>query len=79
MKTTKSNPWAAMDAIVNANPEPMGEEWFTAESVAARYNITFAAAQGRLTRMSAAGKLEAWKGMARENSRTTRKYRVKPV
>ena len=34
MKPTKNNPWAAMDAIVNANPEPTGEEWFTVEQYA---------------------------------------------
>jgi len=41
----KANPWAEMDALMNSNVEPTGEEWFTTEQFAGRYGLTVAAAQ----------------------------------
>lgn len=79
MKTTKNNPWAAMDAIVNANPEPMGEEWFTVDQFAERYKLSRQGADGRLRRMMAGGILDRWSGMGTESRRVTTKWRVKPV
>jgi len=79
MKTTKNNPWAAMDAIVNANPEPTGEEWFTVDQFAERYKLSRAGADGRLRRLMAGGILDRWKGVSGSSSRTNTKWRVKPV
>lgn len=78
MKTTKSNPWAAMDAIVNANPEPMGEEWFTVEQFATRYQCTEASAFSRLSRLHAIGTVDRWAGIGTASRRKTTKWRVKP-
>jgi hypothetical protein len=79
MKPSKNNPWAAMDAIVNTNPEPMGDGWFSTQEYVDRYKCTRDSAYGRLLRMKAAGLVDRWSGMGVTNRRTTTKWRVKPV
>ena len=74
---TKNNPWAAMDAIVNANPEPTGEEWFTSAAYALRYACTSHSARNRLSQMKEQGIVEQWKG--RDKGGIIAKWRVKPV
>jgi len=76
---TQNNPWAAMDAIVNANPEPTGEEWFTVDQFAARYKLSASGAAGRLHRMMTVGILDRWKGVGGSTIRNHTKWRVKPV
>ncbi len=70
-----ASPWAELDAIMEAQAEPEGPEWFTVEQYASRYGLTNDAASGRLIRMEKAGKLEVWRGVI--NRRITRKYRLK--
>ena len=77
MKIGKNNPWAAMDAIVNANPEPTGEEWFTSAAYALRYACTSHAARNKLAQMKEQGVVEQWKGKGKTG--TISKWRVKPV
>ena len=49
MKTkTQHNPWAALDALMKTDPEPMGPEWFTIGQFAVRYDMTHAGAAVRL-------------------------------
>jgi len=79
MKPTKNNPWAAMDAIVNANPEPTGAEWFTVEQYAKRYGCTGDAAYGRLCGMHEGGRVDRWTGTSAASRRTTTKWRAKAV
>jgi len=74
---TQNNPWAAMDAIVNANPEPTGEEWFTSAAYAQRYGCTSHAARNKLAHMKEQGIIEQWKGKGKTG--TISKWRVKPV
>jgi len=64
-----------MDALVKANEEPMGAEWFTAADFADHYGTTVDAAQAKLSRLTRAGQLERWKGTGRICRRTLTKYR----
>jgi hypothetical protein len=77
MKTTKNNPWAAMDAIVNANPEPMGEEWFTADQYADRYGRTRDASFSRLAKWHKDGIVDRWSGLGETSRHTITKWRVR--
>ena len=75
MKTNKpTNPWAAIDAMVKQDPEPMGPEWFTKEDFAARYGYTLQTANNMCRRMFCDGKLKRWIGTASYNRRKTAKY-----
>lgn len=67
--------WAEMDKIYNANPEPMGAEWFTIEQFAARYGMSY---NGAVCRLREDKQLERWKGMAGSPARLKIKYRIKP-
>jgi hypothetical protein len=62
MKSSKKNPWAAMDAMINANPEPMEEEWFTIAEYCKRYPCTADSARHKLIRLRENGLVEQWKG-----------------
>lgn len=78
MKTkTQHNPWAALDALMKTDPEPMGPEWFTIGQFAVRYDMTHAGAAVRLGKMERAGKVVSWKGRSSGSSYTKRKYRLK--
>ena len=78
-KTSKpTDPWAALDAIMATEPEPMGEEWFTCAQFADRYKINPRTAHAKLADMARKGKLDKWVGR-REGQAGGHfsKYRVK--
>jgi hypothetical protein len=77
MKSSKNNPWAAMDAIVNANLEPTGKEWFTGAEYATRYGCSPDAARYKLTRLKSRGLVEQWTGSARGHTCIISKWRAK--
>ena len=79
MKTEENNPWAAMDAIVNNSPQPMGDGWFSTQEYTDRYKCTRDSAYNRLNRMKGKGVLEQWSGNAGPNGHIMCKWRVKPV
>ena len=67
--------WAEMDKIYNANPEPMGEGWFTVEQFALRYGLS---RNWVATRLRGDNRLEKWKGMQGHPARVKIKYRIRP-
>ena len=67
--------WAEMDKIYNANPEPMGEGWFTVEQFALRYGLS---RNGAAHRLRGDNRLESWVGIGGPNKRILRKYRLTP-
>lgn len=73
-KNTK-DPWAAIDAIVLANKEPMGEEWFTIDQYRARYG---GSREGTASKLNRDLRFEKWRGFCKATQRITRKYRIKP-
>lgn len=79
MKPSKNNPWAAMDAIVNANPEPTGREWFTSVEYGQRYEFSPDAARHKLTRLKSRGLVEQWTGTAKGHACIISKWRAKAV
>lgn len=79
MKIGKNNPWAAMDAIVNANPEPIGDGWFSTQEYIDRYKCTRDSAHNRLCGMKDRGIVEHWTGNGGPKQRVIAKWRVKPV
>lgn len=77
-KTSRpTDPWAAMDALMAADTEPQGAEWFTRLDVQRRYNLTRSAAANRILRWERLGKLETWKGYVAALERRADKYRLK--
>ncbi len=78
MKTkTQHNPWAALDALMKTDPEPMGPEWFTIGQFAVRYDMTHAGAAVRLGKMERAKNVVKWKGRVAGCSGIKCKYRLK--
>ena len=71
MKKNHTNPWAAIDAIVKANPEPMGPEWFTVNDYTARYGGSNAQNHVKL---SADTRFKKWTGVGGPNRRTISKF-----
>ncbi len=61
-KPTKIDPWAAMDALMAKNPEPMGKEWMTTNEIAARYGISYRNAHANMMKQLTLGKVERWMG-----------------
>lgn len=77
MKTkTQSNPWAALDALMKADPEPMGPEWFTIGQFAVRYDLTHCGAAVRLGKMERAKQVVKWKGRIVGSTGVKCKYRL---
>ena len=77
MKTkTQSNPWAALDALMKADPEPTGPEWFTIGQFAVRYDLTHGGAAYRLGRMERAKQVVKWKGRIVGSTGVKCKYRL---
>ena len=74
---TANNPWAALDALMKADPEPMGPEWFTTEQFMVRYNLGLAASSKRLRDMRRLGKVDKWKGVSAVSRRITAKWRIR--
>lgn len=76
-KTSKpTDPWAALDAIMATEPEPMGAEWFTVLDFANRYKMGRSGAQSRCQKLCNAGLAETWAGVVSATGKFTRKYRV---
>ena len=69
-----TDPWAALDAIVKREQEPMGPEWFTAEQFAERYQRSYSGAQSKCYRMVKSGLLKQWKGICPTSKRIIVKY-----
>lgn len=77
MKTkTQHNPWAALDALMKADPEPTGPEWFTIGQFAVRYDLTHCGAAGRLGKMERAKQVVKWKGRIVGGTGVKCKYRL---
>lgn len=77
-KTSRAiDPWAALDAIMATEPEPMGEEWFTADDVMERYGLSSQGARGRVLKLERQGKLDVWRGIMAKTRRCGKKYRLK--
>lgn len=79
-KTSKltDDPWAAMDAIIQFIPEPLGAEWFTPQQFATRYSLSHSQGVKRLKDLSNEGKLDHWRGgSVASGGRITNKYRAK--
>lgn len=66
-----------MDALIIAEPEPTGAEWFTVEQFADRYGMSRPGAASKLTRLYHEGKLNYWKGINKETRRQKCKYSLK--
>ena len=73
---TKSDPWAALDALMKSEPEPTGPGWFTVDQCATRYGISIPGAQQRLNKMLSAGTVKRWKGVTASTRRVTTKWRL---
>lgn len=73
-KSQAINPWAAIDAMVKQDPEPMGPEWFTVGDFAVRYRYSLPQSASRCKAMHLAGKLKRWIGVSANNRRKTTKY-----
>lgn len=73
----QSDPWAALDAIMATDPEPMGPEWFTVNDVMQRYGLGRVAAYNRCRALVNNGKADEWSGVTKANNRITSKYRLK--
>jgi len=75
-KSPLIDPWAAIDALVKADPEPVGDGWFTLYDFMERYNLSDYGARARLRKLERAGKVKSWKGTAAANRRVVLKFRV---
>ncbi len=73
-KHTKDNPWAAIDAIVRANPEPTGPEWFTTKDYVDRYGGSKCQAHAKLSKDS---RFKKWTGTCAATNRVTTKFALK--
>jgi len=74
-----ADPWAALDAIMATEPEPMGPEWFTVREFAQRYKMSTRNAQQKLGAMYDAGQLNRWRGRRQgQPGSGFRKYSAKP-
>ena len=71
------NPWAALDAIMAKEQEPIGPEWFTQDDFEARYGFCCKTAWAKLKDMVKAGTLECWTGRVEALNRKGCKYRYK--
>lgn len=67
--------WGEVDKLYRANPEPVGEGWFTVEQFALRYSLS---RNGAASRLRGDNRLESWIGVIEATKRITRKYRIKP-
>lgn len=72
--STSIDPWAAIDAIVQREAEPMGPEWFTVEQFADRYKLGAGRAWAVCNGLVKQGKLRHWKGTSLTTRRVTNKY-----
>jgi hypothetical protein len=70
------DPWAALDALVKQEAEPMGAEWFTVIQFAKRYGYSENGAYGKVRELHRSGKLEKWKGIGLDARRALTKYRL---
>lgn len=62
-KTSKrTDPWAALDAIMKQDDEPVGDGWFSTQEFADRYNISYRNSFNRLEAMYRAGTVDRWRG-----------------
>ena len=74
----QSDPWAALDAIMATEPEPMGPEWLTLWQLADRFNLSRPGAQHRAEKWLREGRISVWTGKLGQSKRIGNKYRVKP-
>jgi predicted transcriptional regulator len=73
-----TDPWAALDALLNYSKEPEGEGWFTTDDYMKRYGVGRTAALRMLGKLATEGKLDHWEGNIAKLGRKGHKYRVKP-
>lgn len=69
-----TDPWAAIDALVKQESEPVGPEWLTVEQFAARYNINKRQAALKCCKMLKQGQLKRWQGFSQATHRIINKY-----
>ena len=75
MKTkTQHNPWAALDALMKADPEPTGPEWFTVYDYTDRYG---GSTSGNAAKLKRDTRFKQWTGISGESRRRTTKYCLK--
>ena len=77
-KSSLSDPWAALDALLNYSKEPEGPEWFTTREYMTRYACSEATARNSLKKLIDAGSVEVWEGRIASTGKSGHKYRVKP-
>lgn len=75
-KSQAINPWAALDAMLKQDPEPMGPEWFTLKDFMTRYGYSETPALRRCKAMCKSGVLKSWTGLSATNRRLTTKYAI---
>lgn len=73
-KSTATDPWAALDAIVKREEEPTGPEWFTVDQFAERYKMSDSRARFRCDQMYRKGQLKRWQGIGSGSKRMMNKY-----
>lgn len=80
-KTSKpTDPWAAMDAVMKQDAEPVGDGWFSTQEFADRYKISYRNSYNRLEAMYRAGQVERWRGRRiGQSGGQFSKYRSKAV
>jgi hypothetical protein len=78
MPTKAESPWAAVDALLAADREPTGPEWFTKAQFEQRYGVSKYVAKRKLAALVKSGNLEQWFGKRMGLSGGFAKYRVKP-
>lgn len=71
------DPWAKLDALMEQESEPTGDEWFTTDQFAKRYDVAWTTAMRKLKGMTLKGTLEKWSGRRELDGRTVTKYRLK--
>ena len=73
-KSTPTDPWAALDALVKREEEPTGPEWFTVDQFAERYKTSNCRARVRCEQMYRKGHLKRWQGVSSSSKRMMNKY-----
>jgi len=74
--TKTSNPWDALDYILNKTNEPIGAEWFSVYDYANAKQIPLENTGRFLKAQTRLGRLERWIGFSKTKRRILSKYRT---
>ena len=69
-----TDPWAALDAIVKREQEPVGPEWFTIDQFSERYQLSNKTSREKCCQLHKEGKLKRWTGFSPAYKRIIVKY-----